>query len=344
MVALFRARMHEARARVGDGGNPDTPFMCRLTARAMARNRPFADVRFDVVLIMSIQLLPLALPYLECASRPVCILDLFDVESQKQRRISEILARNGSAALARMTAQEADKLAAYEQQHLARIDLVLACSDVDRREIERHVAGCNVRVVPNAVPAPAIASQDEAPPETDFLFVGALGYFPNADGIIFFCRDILPEIGQRIGRTPTLRVISHAFPRQLLQLNIPGVSMVSGVAALGPHYASARIAIAPLRAGSGTRLKILEAFSYRTPVVSTRLGAEGIDAIDGRHLLIRDQPKEFAAACQRLLEQPELGRAIADEAFRLVQSAYSFAAIVPQFRAILAAVSGGDRV
>lgn len=105
--------------------------------------------------------------------------------------------------------------------------------------------------------------------------------------------------------------------------HLPGVTLRGEVSTVIPCYRDAHVAVVPLRAGGGTRIKILEAFALRRPVVSTTVGIAGIAAEDGRHALIADTPTAFAVACHRLYEDRDLAAQIADEAFAHFRRAYS---------------------
>jgi glycosyltransferase involved in cell wall biosynthesis len=341
IVAFFQSRMKFARAhQTTDDDLSFEPFICALTLRYLkrVRSRPFADINFDAVLTISTQLMPFAFGYLEAMDRPRCIIDLNDIDSTKHRRFSELHRLNHSAALAATAADEAERLERFERMHLPRFDLVLTCSSVDRDEVAARVSIRNIKIAPNAIPEPTMGDHPQVVPLTDFLFVGTLGYFPNADAITYFCRDILPRIGDRLGRPPTFRIIGHDVPAPLRRFElIPGVTIRSDVKELAPHYASAHACVIPLRAGSGTRLKALEAFSYFKPVVSTSMGIEGIDAIDGKHLLIADDAQGFAEACCRILADPPFSRRLGKQACELVRSRYTFSKVCPMVGDIIAA-------
>ncbi|MGE5233101.1 MAG: glycosyltransferase, partial [Acidobacteriota bacterium] len=109
---------------------------------------------------------------------------------------------------------------------------------------------------------------------------------------------------------------------------------------LAPHYAWASAAIVPLRAGGGTRIKILEAFAAGVPVLATAVGAEGIDAADGRELLLGDGPEELAAACFRLHGDPDLHRRLVAAAGALVRERYSYEVVGRRIREVVARGTG----
>jgi glycosyltransferase involved in cell wall biosynthesis len=341
IVAFFQNRMKLARARqTTEDDLPFEPFICALTLRYLkrVRSRPFADIDFDAVLTMSTQLIPFAFGYLEARDRPRCISDLHDIDSTKHRRFSELHRLNHSTALAATAADEAERLERFERMHLPRFDLVLTCSVVDRDDVVARVGIRNVEIAPNAIPEPTICDHPRVVPATDFLFVGTLGYFPNADAITYFCRDILPRIRERLDRPPTFRIIGRDVPAPLRRFElIPGVTICDDVEELAPHYATARACVIPLRAGSGTRLKALEAFGYYKPVVSTSIGIEGIDVIGGEHLLIADDAEEFAEACCRILSDPPLSRRLGEQAGELIRSRYTFSKVCPMVGGFISA-------
>jgi glycosyltransferase involved in cell wall biosynthesis len=156
------------------------------------------------------------------------------------------------------------------------------------------------------------------------MFFGAINYFPNQDGLLYFLREVWPSIEKRdpkarlkiIGQHPTPEILAHRGPR---------IEVAGKVDDLRPHLASAAVSIAPLRIGGGTRFKILETMAMARPIVSTSLGAEGIDAEPGRHLLLGDDAASFAAAVSRVLADPELASRLGREGRALVEERYSWA-------------------
>ncbi len=339
LVAFFQARMKSSTSRSSGGDAGDLPFRCAMTAKCLAEDL-FSDITFDAILVMKSHLLPFAFRVLGAPTRPVCIVDLDDVESTTHRRVSALHAKNGAMGMAAVAIDEAVKFDAFERKYLPQFDLVLVCSTRDRDEVSARVGISNIKVVPNAIPTLQTPRAGQVLPSTDFLFVGSLGYLPNADAIAYFCRDILPGIRDRLGRDPTFQVVGRDPPNSMKRLaQIPGLRMYSDATDLAPHYDAAHVCVVPLRAGGGTRLKILEAFGYKKPVVSTSLGAEGIDVLDGEHMLLADDAPTFADACCRLVKNPLFGRQLAERAFNLVQSRYTYSHICPLAGEIIAAAT-----
>ena len=115
------------------------------------------------------------------------------------------------------------------------------------------------------------------------------------------------------------------------------------VAEVGAELAAADIAVVPIRFGGGTRIKILEAFAYRIPVVSTTVGCEGLDVVDGEHLLIADDPAAFAAACVRLHEDADLRARLVTAAAQLWETRYRWTVLTPTIVDAVRAALTGDR-
>jgi len=129
-------------------------------------------------------------------------------------------------------------------------------------------------------------------------------------------------------------LVGRASP-EVERLASPAVRVRGFVEDLAPLYAQADAVVAPLRAGAGTRIKVLEAFAHNVPVVATRAAAEGLAVLDGRHLLLCADPTGLAAAVADLAADPALGASLAEQAGRLVRERYSHAAVIPQVRAFL---------
>jgi glycosyltransferase involved in cell wall biosynthesis len=145
---------------------------------------------------------------------------------------------------------------------------------------------------------------------------------PNADGIAWFVREVWPQ-------TPDARllVVGRDPPESVLRLASDRIAVTGAVPDVAPYFARATAVIVPLLSGGGTRLKILEAFAAGRAVVSTSIGAEGLEVSDGRHLLLADGAHAFAEATGRLLADPELRARLAAEARKLVQERYDWRAL-----------------
>ena len=257
-------------------------------------------------------------------------LDLDDVESVARRRVAGLYRAYGEVALAEGEEQQAAHIQALEDWALRFFHRVYVCSAADRESPLARGATAEVRVLPNTVRlASAPLPRREGEPFR-FLFVGTLGYYPNEDAVRFFCIQVLPLLRAAARRPFRVEVVGTGASPAVRQLEcLPEVRVVGAVPDVAPYYAAADAVIVPIRAGGGTRIKLLEAFAHRRPVVSTTLGVEGIDARAGEHLLVGDTPEAFAAHCARLMEDGVLAGRLVERAFALVRDRYTPDALAP---------------
>jgi glycosyltransferase involved in cell wall biosynthesis len=232
--------------------------------------------------------------------RPHCerlVLDLHNVESALASTHADATRGLSSIALRRF----AESYRRLEERWLQAFDMVLVTSEDDARRIEHP----NIVVYPNAlpeIPRPWIAETDS------IVFSGNLEYHPNVEAIRWFRSEVWPALRgtcewRLIGKNP------EAVEAMLEDEKICVVGPVhDAIAAI----AEAKVCIVPLRSGSGTRFKILEAWAAGRPVVSTTLGAEGLGAVPGEHLLIADDPAAFIGAIQRLFADSALRRELGE--------------------------------
>jgi glycosyltransferase involved in cell wall biosynthesis len=201
----------------------------------------------------------------------------------------------------------------------------------------------NVTVIPNTYPRPGRpAGNPAAETSPVVLFQGHLGYPPNIDAAEWLVAAIAPLVRSSV---PATEVRLVGLPGDNVQLlHNPGVVTVVGrVASMTEELGRATVAAVPIRYGSGTRVKILESFAHRVPVVSTTLGAEGLDVKDGVHLLVADDPASFAAATVRLLRDPALRVQLADAAEDLYLDRYDGRDADLRVRRLVEEVAGSTR-
>jgi len=163
------------------------------------------------------------------------------------------------------------------------------------------------------------------------LFFGAGNYHPNTDGLLFFFREILPRLRARYPGI-TLRILGPLIPPEIEAHAGDGVEVTGLVEDIRPYLERAAVIIAPLRIGGGTRFKILEAMAMGKAVVSTAVGAEGIDVRNGSDIMLADRPEEFASQVGRLLEDAPLRQSMGKEARLLIEQRYSWAGSVDRLQ------------
>lgn len=190
----------------------------------------------------------------------------------------------------------------FQRAVAADVDRVVLCS----ADEVRRSGMPNAELVVNSYPRPeAPVGRKVAGDPPVVLFQGTFDYGPNADGAQWLAEEIAPRLRRNVPRA-SVRLVGRTTGAVERLHDPPAVTCVGMVPSMGPELARADIAVAPIRYGSGTRLKIIESFANRVPVVSTTLGAAGLGARDGVHLLLADDAERFALACQRLLTDPEL--------------------------------------
>ena len=206
-------------------------------------------------------------------------------------------------------------------------DGVFLCSAEDEQRLREQIPEARTAVIPNAADVDYYQPRPTDPPPDGrtVVYFGLLSTVPNIDAVIHFVREIWPRIA---AANPEARckIIGGRPPPSLLALAGPRVELTGFVPDLRPHLAAAAAVVVPLRLGGGTRLKIVEAMAMGKAIVSTTLGAEGIEAVPGRDILIEDQPVAFADAVNRLLAEPSLAARIGQSARRLAVDRYAWSA------------------
>jgi polysaccharide biosynthesis protein PslH len=293
-----------------------------------AAARAYQDCEFDIVHAFRVAVLPYLGSYLDpiVGPAPRCHLDLDDIESLTFRRLARLARRNGDHDDAEHFDHFARWYGSLEEEALRACERVYVCSETDRTLL-RSRAQAEIVVLPNAVEIPPEVAPPPAGEPFRFLFIGTLGYYPNQDGIAHFAGEILPQLRPIAPAGFEVEVVGASASRRVGTIDAPEIRVTGRVPAVAPVYARSAAVIVPLRAGGGTRIKVLEAFAYRRPVVSTRAGIEGIAARGGEHVLVADNPATFAEHCAQLMREPELRARLVENAFRLVNDAYSPATI-----------------
>ncbi len=286
---------------------------------------------------------PVAVDLLPVNQRPLVVCSTQNVESKLQLRC---------AAIARTTPEErwlslqSQLLQKVEAKAFADSQLAVACSEDDASLIANLAPGTNTLVLANGVdtsyfrPPPGSARN----PLPTILFTAGFAYQANHDAIDWFIRQIFPLVRQAV---PQARFVFAGLAAQAafdrMQDRPDGVSCVSDPADIRPQFQDAWVFVVPLRAGGGTRLKILEAMAMELPVVSTRIGAEGVPYQDGEHLLLADSPPEFAQAVVRLLQSADLRCRIAETGARFARDHYDWTALTATIGSKLNSMLSGDQ-
>jgi glycosyltransferase involved in cell wall biosynthesis len=252
----------------------------------------------------------------------VIVIDSHDIHYDLARQVSMSSASVGRRLHASINWR---KLAREELTAYTVADGVCVCSVADQKRLAMDAPSARTAVIPNGADVENVRPRDTdpAPDGRTILFFGLLATVPNVDGVLYFLREIWPLIVA--ARRDARFVVVGADPAPAIRAQAgPGVTIVGAVDDLRPHLSAASVVVVPLRLGSGTRLKILEAWAMARAVVSTALGAEGLDGVPGRHLLIADDPSQFASSVLRVLGEPGLAGELGRAGRALVSERYSW--------------------
>ena len=317
------ARLADARAAFGDAVEirvlPLRPMRrLRGVAGALLRNRPYhvsadSDARMNdavtkalgggTVEVLACAGVNMAGYFaLDPAHRALHVVDTHNIDSLVVDRFASLIKDPLRRAFATLSGTQ---MRAWEQHVFSTADLVLVCSDSEVGLARERAPKAAVHCIPNGaelgpVP-PASAGADVVDAQTtaapSLLFFGRLDYFPNVDALHFLKASMLEELRRQLPGF-RLRIVGagNLDAIRTLFADVPEADVVGFVDSLDGELHRADAVIVPLRTGGGTRLKILEAMAAGCPIVSTTIGAEGIDARDGHELLLRDEPQAFAAA------------------------------------------------
>jgi glycosyltransferase involved in cell wall biosynthesis len=284
--------------------------------------------RYDLVIVDGPDAL-LATVGIERTPGVAVVYQAHNVESEVYRRC---LAVDGRSLKSRLVAGfDLLKMQRFERQRVRQFPGIIAVSARDAATLGRWAPGASLHVVPNGADCARLLPLDVAPEPGAIVFMGTLSYAPNRDAVEYFAAEILPRV-RRAVPAATLRIVGRqdeALTRALRP--VPGVHFTGYVDDVRPHLARAQVVVVPLRAGGGTRLKILEALAMGRPVVSTTVGAEGLDLTSGEHLLVADHPEAFAAAVIRLLQDTATAATLAAHGRRAVLERYDWRAITSRY-------------
>lgn len=262
------------------------------------------------------------------AKAPV-YLDLDDIEHVARARVL----RQGPWWMGKpLRYLQLPALVAGEHRAIRRARKAFVCSEEDRRYLRRRLWLHNVRVAPNAV---AVPTEQELPASPTVLFLGNFLHGPNVGGADYLIHQIWPRVRQAVPAARLLIAGGGAERIPGYAARPEGVEFLGFVEDLEAVYRVTRVATVPLLSGAGTRIKLIEAAAYGKPVVSTRLGAEGLEFVDGVEVVLRDGPDEFAQACVRLLRDDGQARAIGAAARAAARRLYSRDQIVARLIAEL---------
>jgi glycosyltransferase involved in cell wall biosynthesis len=255
------------------------------------------------------------------------VLDSQNAEYHRLQSMASADSFNARSLGARFQLKPVERFEREATQSVAR---TTAVSRSEVEYFERFTPG-RVDLVPNGVDTKALSFRERQSTDAQILFVGSLDYGANVDAAGFLIEDVLPRVEHPGVRLVVVGSNPRAEVQRLAKRSGSIVEVVGRVPTTDPYFANSSMLVVPLRFGGGTRLKILESFARGCPVASTSVGCEGLDVEHERELLIADGAPALAQAIDRLLADPELGRALAREGRQLAEKAYDWSAIADEF-------------
>lgn len=335
-ILLVRRGRGYTPAKLLRGALGPTPLpLLNYTTDSMKREleRILNERDFDIVQVESIHLMAY-LPIIRAArSRPLMVCDWHNIESELLDRYSKrepnIMKRAYAGKTARLMSE-------FERRAMHEFDGHLAVSQRDAQRLRNLNSAARVFVIENGVDTAYYSGDRDASAPADarravalgkpnrIVFVASMDYHANIDGAVSFARDVWPGLHDRhpelvfsiVGRDPAPEVRALATHS--------GIAVSGTVDDVRPFYREAITAVVPLKVGGGSRLKILEAMAAGVPVVSTTLGAEGLDVHDGKHLLIADTNEQLAEAVVSVIENDEVRRRLIAAGRSLVLKRYDW--------------------
>jgi glycosyltransferase involved in cell wall biosynthesis len=317
------------------GPTPVTLLNCWSTRSASQLAHLLRSSQFDTLQMEGVHLMNY-LPIIQKAPRsPAIVVDWHNIESELMYRYAETAGNRAKTLAARRTA----KLIERAEDRLLEVCATHTVSS--ERELQKLLARCpgaNIQVIPNGVDTGYFSAEKimetvrqarENHSKPAVLFVGSMDYHANIDAVTWFAKTAWPEIA-RMHPDLQFKIVGRNPAREVRALASDRICVTGTVDDVRPFYANAIATVVPLRSGSGTRVKILEAMAAGVPVISTRLGAEGIDAEDGVHQLLADSCKEIAAALNRVASSIEMRNRLSQAGRALVCRIYDWSVIGTQ--------------
>ena len=215
----------------------------------------------------------------------------------------------------------------YERVLSPKFDAVTCTSDIDAAVFQRHCSEDVIEIIPNGVDVTHYQPDFSAEASAHLIYIGSMDWYPNEDAVSFFADEVLPRIQENVPDVRFSIVGGNPSARVQKLAEREGVVVTGRVPEIKPYFAEATVFVVPLRIGSGTRLKILEALAMGKAIVSTSVGAEGLDLKDGEEIFIADEPTVFADAVTRLLTDAPLRRRVGENGRTRVEQDYDWRSI-----------------
>jgi sugar transferase (PEP-CTERM/EpsH1 system associated) len=334
---------------------PDMALRNASPSYRAALERLLREEQFELVLASSIEMGGYGLLARSAASKPKIVLDEFNAEYVLQQRTAQTDLRrslgefNPRALLGGIYSSiQSQKLRRYEQRLLRDYDHVLAVSHEDRVALAKIAPEAKIAIVPNGVDTDyfdpnglARATQSDSP---QIVFTGTLNFRPNIDAITWFVEAVWPRVLDHYPKARLVIVGKSPAPVVAALHNSETIEVHADVPDVRPFIAAASVYIVPMRMGGGVRLKFLEALAMQAPIVTTSMGAEGVEGSrPEQHYLVADTAADFGQQILRILQNPALAEQLGRSGRSLARDRYDWRVIVPALEAVVSG-DNNDRI
>lgn len=304
----------------------DLPEMRKLVGRLMS------SMQIDAIHADQLTMTQFGLPFIG-SGKPFLTFDAHNAVWT----IIDRMAQTAPRLLRPAASLESKRIKRYEGKMVHSFDQTLAVTEPDQQALceaeEFYLAGkkpttARITTIPITIDTAVQTPIRRVPGSQNIVTLGTLHYPPNADGIRWFLNEVFPLVLQKCPQA-TLTIIGKNPPRDFLETAESSsgyVKILGYVPDLVPHFEQSALMVVPVRAGGGMRVRILEAFAWGMPVVTTTVGVEGISAVPGRDLLVEDTTERFAAAVVRLLNDPRLQTELSIQCRKLAEEKYDWLA------------------
>ncbi len=250
-----------------------------------------------------------------------CVLSLHNIGETQYKSMINIQRRFDQKAIAVLKWMFMKN---WERQWARKFDHCIVVSPLDKQYLAARPPLLDTSIIENGVDAEKFKPLAQPRMHKTILFVGTMGYGPNADAVLYFSKHILPRIRENVPDVQFV-IAGHHPPPHVKQLETdPDIRVTGYVKDVCEVYEKAVLSVVPLRAGGGTRLKILESMALGRPVVSTSAGCEGLTVTHEKNILVADSPVRFANAVIGLLKDASLRNRIATNARDIVEKEYDW--------------------
>lgn len=307
------------------------PFAVKRFYRKEAKNRILQILNENDVNLVHFDMLHLGMYYDYINSVPKILVN-HNVESLRLARLIKV---QKNVFIKLYLYVQYLKLIYFEKKMCPKFDRCIVVSDTDKEILKKICSKDNFEIVPNGVDIEYFKPNNVKLKFNSLVWAGGMGDPYNKDAVDYFLEEIFPIIHSEIpdvqmnfiGPSPTDKLIK-------LAQNYPNIKVTGYVDDIRPYVAESSIFVAPLRSGSGTKIKVLNAMAQGKAVVTTSVGAEGINVENKKNIIISDDPKEFAENMIYLLKNPEVAKKMGEYGRNLIENNYAWEIIFNQMNFI----------